>query len=35
MKLKWWEKSEEWLKKYACYFRDITLLKQELEKVYQ
>lgn len=33
MKLKWWEKSEEWLKKYARYFRDITLLKQELENV--
>lgn len=31
LQLKWWDKSDEWLKKHAPYFRDIDVLKAELK----
>lgn len=33
MKLKWWDKDSEWLKKYASYFNDVKRMREELEKV--
>lgn len=32
LKLKWWDKDEEWICQYAPLFNDISSLKKELEK---
>ena len=29
LQLKWWDKSEEWIKNYAQYFDDIDILKEK------
>ena len=32
LKLKWWDKGEEWIKENAEYFEDIDILKSKLQK---
>ena len=32
LKIKWWDKEDEWIEKYANYFNDIEKLKPEIEK---
>lgn len=32
MQLKWWNKGQQWIKKYSDYFKDVEILIKEVEK---